>query len=117
MTLKYLEPTLRKQSRSSLAPDKTYDQDRDRRASWRKWYKLARWRRLRWDVLVDAMFVCSRCGKLEGDTSKLVADHKIPHRGREDLFWDRENLVCLCKACHDGAKQREERSIPAGVWT
>jgi len=40
----------------------------------------------------------------------MVADHKTPHRGDEALFWDRQNLWCLCKGCHDGAKQREDRA-------
>ena len=49
------------------------------------------------------------CGKIEGDTSQLVADHRRPHRGDERLFWDERNLQCLCKPCHDGTKQRQER--------
>ena len=82
---------------------------RDNNAPWRAWYKTARWQRLRWQVLTDAMFTCAMCGRLEGDTSKLVADHIIPHRGDEVRFWDETQIQCLCKSCHDGAKQREER--------
>jgi 5-methylcytosine-specific restriction enzyme A len=73
-------------------------------------YKTQRWRRLRWQVLVEALFTCARCGVMLGEaTSQLVADHIRPHRGDEALFWDRANLQCLCKACHDSAKQSEER--------
>ncbi|QCP88108.1 HNH endonuclease [Cereibacter sphaeroides] len=79
-------------------------------APWRGWYSTARWRQLRWSVLSDADFTCAMCGKLEGDTSQLVADHRTPHRGDVTLFWDRSNLQCLCKPCHDRAKQREERA-------
>lgn len=71
---------------------------------------------MRWDVLVDAEFVCQMCGKLEGNTSKLVADHRKPHRGDPELFWDRTNLWCLCEVCHSTVKQREEQAAPAGVW-
>jgi 5-methylcytosine-specific restriction endonuclease McrA len=71
-------------------------------------YSTARWQALRWSVLVEAMFTCAMCRKVEGDGSKLVADHKVPHRGDEQLFWDRGNLQCLCKRCHDSDKQREE---------
>lgn len=88
-------------------------------------YKTVRWRRLRWQVLREALFTCARCGANRGDdTSQLVADHIRPHRGDEALFWDRANLQCLCKPCHDGAKQSEERrgqprkfrfSVPSGV--
>lgn len=82
---------------------------RDREQAIRKQYKTARWQRLRWQVLVDGLFTCAMCQRVEADTSQLVADHVVPHRGDEGLFWDRGNLQCLCKACHDGTKQREER--------
>ena len=82
---------------------------RDNNAPWRAWYKTARWQRLRWQVLTDAMFTCAMCGRLEGQSRNLVADHIRPHRGDEELFWDRANLQCLCKSCHDGAKQSMER--------
>lgn len=86
-----------------------YERER-RTVSWRGWYKLGRWKRLRMDVLVRDHFTCQwpGCGKLEGDTSQLVADHRKPHRGDEALFWDIRNLWTLCKPHHDGAKQREE---------
>lgn len=84
---------------------------RDQVNAMRRNYKTAAWKRLRWQVLLDAQFTCARCGTINSDTSRLVADHKRPHRGDPDLFWDRENLQCLCKACHDGAKQAEERRL------
>ncbi|MER5171600.1 HNH endonuclease [Thioclava kandeliae] len=89
--------------------------EQDSRAEYRRWYKLARWKAkpngLRWQVLVRDGFTCQRCGYLTRDTnaSDMVADHIAPHRGVEALFWDADNVQCLCKACHDGAKQREER--------
>ncbi|ABA78223.1 AAA family ATPase [Rhodobacter sphaeroides] len=79
---------------------------------WRAWYNTARWRALRWEILTEAAFTCRMCGRVEGNTSQLVADHKVPHRGDEALFWDRANLQCLCKSCHDSVKQSEERAQP-----
>lgn len=86
-------------------------QKRDADQPWRKWYKTAAWQRLRLSVLERDMFTCQmvECGKFVADTSQLVADHRKPHRGDHDLFWDLDNLQCLCKACHDSLKQREER--------
>lgn len=81
---------------------------RDRVDVWRRWYKTAEWRALRWSVLMDELFACRLCGHI-GTGPDLVADHVIPHRGDRDLFFDRGNLQCLCKSCHDSAKQREER--------
>jgi 5-methylcytosine-specific restriction enzyme A len=81
---------------------------RDRVHQHRAWYKTQKWRRLRWQVLVRDLFTCQMCRTVEPKTSQLVADHKVPHRGDEGLFWDEGNLWCLCKPCHDGAKQKEE---------
>lgn len=95
----------------AYAPDTTKERDRFRDAQhWRKWYRTARWKKLRWATLTRDRFTCQRCGKLEGDTSKLVADHVLPHRGDEKLFWDGD-LTTLCATCHSGAKQREERGL------
>lgn len=107
----------------TLAPRVAYTQNpqaKDQRVAppspLRRLYGTARWKRLRKDVLLRDMFTCRMCGRLEHDTSKLVADHKRPHRGDERLFWDERNLWTLCAPCHSGAKQREEQSAPQGVW-
>lgn len=88
----------------------SFDRQRDQRG-WRKWYKTTRWQKLRMSILLRDLFTCQwpNCGRVEADTSQLVADHRRPHRGDEALFWDERNLWCLCKRCHDSAKQREER--------
>ena len=87
---------------------------RDQIVPWRKWYKTSEWQRLRWGCLSSALFTCSRCGVV-GESRDLVADHIRPHRGDRELFFDRGNLQCLCKACHDGSKQREERATGFGT--
>lgn len=92
-------------------PATRVERDRVRDAQpWRRWYKTARWQALRMAILTRDMFTCQwlGCGRVEPDTSKLVADHREPHRGDERLFWDQDNLWCLCKHCHDSAKQRQE---------
>lgn len=89
---------------------------RDRRHEWRAWYKTKQWRQLRWSILMRDLFTCQRCGRIEADTSQLVADHRVPHRGNEALFWDAGNIQCLCKSCHDGAKQREEAAARPSRW-
>lgn len=84
-------------------------------------YGTAAWRRLSWEVRLAAAFTCARCGAVEGRKGQTVADHRIPHCGNLALFWDRTNLQCLCKPCHDAAKQAEEaadrtaaRLLPGG---
>lgn len=83
---------------------------RDRVHEWRAWYKTQEWRRLRWSVLVRDLFTCQMCRRVEADTSRLVGDHKVAHRGDRALFFDDANVWCLCKTCHDSTKQREERA-------
>ena len=91
-------------------------QDREARNEGRAWQRTAKWQRLRWTILTRDLFTCQwpGCGKVETDTSQLVADHIIPHRGSEALFWDTNNLQCLCKPCHDRHKQRVEATGALG---
>jgi 5-methylcytosine-specific restriction protein A len=35
-------------------------------------------------------------------------DHKVPHRGDQDLFWDTSNWQSLCKPCHSAKTARED---------
>lgn len=81
-------------------------------APWRKWYATARWKRLRLAIFERDLFTCqwTGCGRIEANTSQLVADHRKPHRGDGALFWDDTNLQTLCKPCHDRHKQRAERA-------
>lgn len=90
-------------------PEMTRSQFRLEAQPWRAWYGLGRWKKLRWQVLVDSGFRCAKCAREYGNTALLVGDHITPHRGDPALFWDRANIQCLCKPCHDGAKQAEEK--------
>jgi len=98
--------------RLGSAPADAAGKERDRTAfnPLRPLYKTARWHRVRWATLTRDLFTCGMCHRIEGDTSKLVADHRRPHRGNETLFWDAANLWTLCASCHSGAKQREEQA-------
>lgn len=51
---------------------------------------------------------CVMCDEKGILTAATVVDHKTPHRGDQDLFWNRDNWQSLCKACHDGEKRRQE---------
>lgn len=99
------------QPRLNSLPEQSVDERRLMFSPWRQWYKTARWRALRLAILARDLFTCQwpGCGFSTADTSQLVADHRTPHRGDEKLFWDEGNLRTLCKACHDGPKQRAEQ--------
>lgn len=109
-TVRPLVSTLRPKLGYTPADERARSRFRDDTQPWRAWYKTARWQKLRWRVLVRAGFTCRMCGKIDGNTSRLVADHVTPHRGDEALFWDDSNLQCLCAdPCHNSKKQAEER--------
>ena len=81
--------------------------------SWRKWYGTARWQRRR-RALFAASPLCAYCQRLGLVVPATIADHVEPHRGDPDKFWH-GRLQALCKPCHDGDKQREERGRVVGV--
>lgn len=91
-------------------------------APWRAWYKTARWRALRQEVLIRDAYTCRRTGVVCGGKypapDSPVVNHKRPHRGSEALFWDITNLETVSKAVHDSTIQREEQSSlhHRGVW-
>jgi len=52
--------------------------------------------------------LCERCKTNGRYTAATVTDHKLPHRGIPDLFWDPTNHQSLCKPCHDTKTARED---------
>lgn len=111
-TLPALSPLVGYQSGNA----RSFDRYRADTQPWRQWYRTSRWQKLRWSVLTEQLFTCqnSNCKRVIVPSSEAVADHVVPHRGDPRLFWDRSNLQCLCKPCHDSAKQREERMEAMG---
>ena len=88
--------------------DRSVDQVRAAKP-WRKWYSRAAWRgpKGRRTLQLRREPLCQMCPT---DSRRLaeVVDHVVPHRGDYGLFWFGD-LQSLCKACHDGKKQRAER--------
>lgn len=90
--------------------------ERDQNTHYKAWYKKQRWRNLRLEVLLRDAYTCQHTGIICMGTypapNSAVVDHKIPHRGDEQLFWDINNLQTVSKAYHDSEKQKQERSQP-----
>ena len=80
------------------------DQRSHEAAIYRRWYKTAAWRRVRLAQLRKEP-LCRMC--LPRVTPATTADHVVPHRGDETLFWAAANLQSLCEI-HHGEKQRIE---------
>lgn len=76
--------------------------------AYRSWYKTAAWAAIRLRRLA-AEPVCRMCGHVGRVTVATICDHVIPHKGDRALFFSFDNTQSLCKRCHDGTKQAEER--------
>lgn len=53
--------------------------------------------------------LCVRCQQEGRYVKATVVDHIVPHRGDQQLFWDRSNWQPLCKKCHDHKTMTEDR--------
>lgn len=79
--------------------------------AYKRWYKTARWRRLREDQL-RANPLCAMC--LPRVRAATVCDHVKRHNGNEAAFWAGP-FQSLCVTCHNGDKQRIEHGGKATV--
>lgn len=84
------------------------DQRSSEARAWRHLYNTRAWKALRANQL-SLKPLCEWCERQGRITAASVADHVIPHKGDEALFFDGDNLASLCKPHHDGAKQADER--------
>ena len=91
--------------------DKIRKKDRERGTSHQRGYD-ARWNKARIEHL-DADPLCVDCAKRDYITPATVVDHIVPHKGNDELFWDRSNWQSLCKPCHD----RKTASEDMGSWS
>lgn len=85
--------------------DRSHDEARGPQP-WRLWYRSQRWREKALAQFA-AHSLCSRCSTDHRPVAASVANHVIPHKGNETLFWEGE-LESVCAPCHDGAIRSEE---------
>lgn len=78
-------------------------------AQYRKLYATAAWKGARVAQL-SRQPLCERCHKAGRITPATVVNHRTPHKGSWSLFIDPRNHESVCKPCHDGAIQSEERT-------
>ncbi len=113
----FKSPLQPSRGRMQLQP-KSSDASHERRRvnkvpHWKRWYDTARWKQLREDVLKRDDYICQATGVLLvgglNTWNSPIADHKVPHRGDPELFWDPDNVWAVCKRWHDSEKQRLEK--------
>ncbi len=86
---------------------------------WAYLYNSKAWRARRAAQLRDFP-LCRYCELVGAITPATVADHVVPHRGDDDLFFHGP-LQSLCATCHNSAKAELERtgrlkgSLPDGT--
>lgn len=67
-----------------------------------KWYSSRRWKRLR-EQQLKAHPLCKMCLSDGLAVPATIADHREPHKGDYDKFWNGA-LDSLCKRHHDSDK-------------
>lgn len=108
--VRMMAPLVQAQRPRAYVPNGRAEAERARNdQSWRRWYQLVEWKALRRACLQRDNWTCGLCGRVCVGRGEAVADHRVPHRGVRVRFFDLANLWCLCKACHDSEKQRQER--------
>lgn len=112
-----LMPTMPRTFRAPGMPTRTeqkraHDTLRRRDNPARAWYQTKAWRDLRKGQL-EREPNCRKCHEHGKLVKATVCDHVIPHRGDEAAFWHGP-FQSLCKPCHDGWKQVQERRSPRG---
>ena len=51
---------------------------------------------------------CVECGRNGRHSPATEVDHIIPHKGNQQLFWDRGNWQGLCHRCHSRKTAKED---------
>lgn len=59
--------------------------------------------------------LCQECQWHGRTKAATLVDHKRPHKGNRQLFWDRDNWQSLCLACHQKKTNREQHAMPKYV--
>jgi len=77
------------------------------KADWHHLYDTARWKQMR-RAQLQREPLCRMCKQRGVVRAATVADHEVPHKGDERLFFDAENLQSLCDDDHTVTKARQE---------
>jgi 5-methylcytosine-specific restriction endonuclease McrA len=88
--------------------DRKRKADKNRPSSRQRGY-TRRWEKARAAFLREHP-LCVLCQAIGRTTPATVLDHRIPHKGSQELFWDRANWMQLCAPCHNSFKQKLEKT-------
>lgn len=91
----------RKLTRKRLDKERGSSADRGYGARWqreRKWY-------------LKNNSLCVDCFGRGIVMASTVVDHIVPHKGSQELFWNRENWQALCATCHNRKTATKDSSF------
>ena len=92
---------------SGYCPIHTPESKKKIKKDYSGWYGLSQWKILRLCTLQENPF-CIECNHQARIVRANIVDHIKPHRGDWSTFWDKANLQCLCKSCHDRKTSKED---------
>lgn len=101
--------------------DRRHDAKRRYDRPWRKWYDSPSWRAIREAQLTQHPLCAWHLKRTPAEfVTATVVHHVEPHRGDEVKFYNGP-FESLCKSCHDGEAQQQERrgyslAIGADGW-
>ena len=52
--------------------------------------------------------LCIQCESNGMTTAATNVDHRVPHKGDQELFWDKTNWQALCASCHSSKTASED---------
>jgi 5-methylcytosine-specific restriction protein A len=82
--------------------------DRERGSSTQRLYGY-KWQKARARFLMEHP-LCKPCEEEGRTTLAFAVDHRIPHRGNLELFWDESNWDPMCESHHNAKARRERRT-------
>jgi 5-methylcytosine-specific restriction protein A len=68
-------------------------------------YKTTQWKQLRKKIINENPH-CFYCG-VSKEEMPLEVHHRIPPRGKEEFFFNEDNLIVVCGGCHKAITGKE----------
>lgn len=78
-------------------------------------YKSSNWTRLRKQALERDHYECQWCAAKGKTVKATTVHHIVPADERPDIAYELDNLVSLCRTCHEqhhGRQRREDERFP-----
>ena len=98
-------------------PVTRYQRDK---GTYRHWYQLTRWRKLRGEVMRDYRWMCGVCAQKGIWTAATEVDHINPvskmkldvnRAADKELFFQKSNLQAICRSCHKSKSDGEKKPV------